>query len=191
MKNPTAMTTEELADELRKAEAMAKEFGGNWQAEQRLFRLRSEIAFRRSQDKEDETMIGNPADEISQREKRRILREASSYMAHAAANIDEDRGGRYAATGSSPRVIGASPISYPQQPSNSPWHHDPVPMEEPLGFSVEDHDPVGERHELARDAADTPSTAGEVGHHMDVADGEGAAATNEPPVAVRPRSSEG
>jgi hypothetical protein len=64
-------------------------------------------------------------------------------------------------------------------------------MEDPLGFSVEDHDPVGEPHELARDAADTPSTAGEFGHHMDVADGEGAAATNEPPVAVSPRSSEG
>jgi hypothetical protein len=49
MKNPTAMTTEELADELRKAEAMARKLGGNWQAEQRLFRLRAEIAFRYQQ----------------------------------------------------------------------------------------------------------------------------------------------
>jgi hypothetical protein len=26
--------------------------------------------------------------------------------------------------------------SYPQQPPNSPWHHDPVPTEPPLGINV-------------------------------------------------------
>ena len=186
------MTDDELADELRKAEAMARKLGGNWQAEQRLFRLRAEIAFR---SEEGETMTGNPADEISQREKRRILAEdrqvRTTYLHHAESSVDDDRGGRFAAIEKSATVIGTSPAVYPPQPEGSPWRCDPVPMEEPLGFSVEDHDPVGEPHELARDAADTPSTAGEFGHHMDVADGEGAAATNEPPVAVSPRSSEG
>jgi hypothetical protein len=148
MKNPTAMTTEELADELRRAEAMAKELGRNWQVEQRLFRLRSEIAFRRG---EEPTMIANPADEISQREKRRILAEdrqvRTTYLHHAESSIDDDRGGRFAAIEKSATVVGASPISYPQQPSNSPWSTDPIGLEPPLGFSVEDHDPVGELHE--------------------------------------------
>jgi hypothetical protein len=132
--------------------------------------------------------------ESSQSERRRTLendRKARlTYHEHAQSDPELELGGRFKQlTPTSVTGVGPSPI--PQQPSNSPWHHDPVPMEEPLGFSVEDHDPVGEPHELARDAADTPSTAGEFGHHMDVADGEGAAATNEPPVAVRPRSSEG
>jgi hypothetical protein len=147
--NPSRMTDDELVDELRQAEAMARKLGGNWQSEQRLFRLRAEIAFR---SEEDETMIGNPADEISQREKRRILAEdrqvRSTYLHHAESSIEEDRGGRYAATRVSPTVTGATPISYPTQPAGSPWANDPVPMKEPLGYSVEDHDPVGELHEL-------------------------------------------
>jgi hypothetical protein len=194
--NPTRMTDSALEAELNQVAAKIADADANgWKVgelEARQFRLNAEIAFRRGKE-------ANVADfpfnnDASQAERKRVIendRKVSTFMAHAAANIDEDRGGRYAAVGSSPRVTGASPISYPQQPSNSPWRHDPVPMEEPLGFSVEDHDPVGEPHELARDAADTPSIAGEFGHHMDVADGEGAAATNEPPVAVRPRSSEG
>ena len=72
----------------------------------------------------------SPADEISQREKRRILVEESrlrTYHGQAQASIDEDRGGRFAYSGSSTTVTGASPISYPAQPAHSPWHHDPCP----------------------------------------------------------------
>jgi hypothetical protein len=142
------MTDDELADELRKAEAMVRKLGGNWQAEQRLFRLRAEIAFR---SEEKPTMIGNPADEISQREKRRILAEdrqvRSTYLHHAESSVDDDRGGRFAAIEKSATVVGASPISYPAQPSNSPWARDPVPDEPALGYDVNQIEPVGELHE--------------------------------------------
>jgi hypothetical protein len=47
-------------------------------------------------------------------------------------------------------VIGATAIpKYPELPSNSPFHHDPVPNEAPLGFSIEDHAPVGTAKEIA------------------------------------------
>jgi hypothetical protein len=147
---------------------------------------KDEMAFRQS--KEDEPMADFPfVNDASQAERKRVIendRKASSYMAHAATNVDEDRGGRYAAIGSSPRVIGAAPVSYPTQPEGSPWHSDPVPPEMPLGFSVEDHDPVGEKHELGGDAvasaapnsqfgldtADVAAAAAqELKHHVDVA----------------------
>src|SRR6516164_3766724 len=136
-------------------------------------------------------MIGNPAAEISQREKRRILAEnrqvrASTYLQQAQANIDEDRGGRYAAIEKPATVVGTGPgsISYPQQPSNSPWANDPIGLEPPLGFSVEDHDPVGELYERGASAAPVEPT-----NRMDTA-GVGGPAAEEldrhvitPPVA--------
>jgi hypothetical protein len=175
--NPTRMTDEVLEAELNQVEAKIADADANGskigQLQARLFRLKSEKAFRQS--KMEEPTIGNPADEISQREKRRILAEdrqvRSTYLQHAESAVDEDRGGRYAATGSSPRVIGASPISYPQQPTNSPWHHDPVGDEPSLGYSVEDHDAVGERHERAGSAVPVEPT-----NRMDTADGGSPAA---------------
>jgi hypothetical protein len=99
--------------------------------------------------------MNNPADEISQAEKRRILnedRKARTYLAQAQSSIDDDRGGRFAAVGKSTAVVGASPISYPQQPPTSPWARDVMPPEPPLGFSVNEIEPVGEKHEIARAA---------------------------------------
>jgi hypothetical protein len=119
----------------------------------------------KSQMREDEPMIGNPADEISQSEKRRILAEdrkaRSTYFQHAQSVIDEDRGGRFSAAGSSPKVVGASSISYPAQPEGSPWRSDPVPAEMPLGYSVDEQEPVGELHE--RTASTTAASAVEDG----------------------------
>jgi hypothetical protein len=159
MRNPTLMDDDELADELAMAETMAKNLGANWQAEARLFRLRSEMAFTRNKETD---MADFPfTNDASQAERKMTLendRKASSYMAHAAANAEEDRGGRYAASGSSPRVIGASPISYPTQPSTSFWSRDPVPDEPPLGYCVEDHDAVGELHEREASAAPVEAT---------------------------------
>jgi hypothetical protein len=104
-----------------------------------------------------EPMIGNPADEISQSEKRRILAEdrkaRSTYFQHAQSVIDEDRGGRFSAVGSSPKVVGTSSISYPQQPEGSPWRCDPVPPEMPLGYSVNEQEPVGDIHERTSTAS--------------------------------------
>jgi len=48
-------------------------------------------------------------------------------------------------------AVGArQPVTeYPRQPETSPWHHDPVGLEPPLGYSVETMEPVGEPHEVA------------------------------------------
>jgi hypothetical protein len=184
MKNPTAMTTEELADELRKAETVAKNLGPNWQAQARLFRLRSEMAFRKEADVADFPY----QNESSQSERKRALendrRVHSSYLSHAQASIDEDRGGRYAATGQPATVVGASPIRYPQQPSNSPWARDSVPDEPALGYDVNQIEPVGELHERAGSAVPVEPT-----NRMDTA-GVGGPAAKEldrrvitPPVA--------
>src|SRR6516164_2632457 len=90
----------------------------------------------------------NVADEISQAERRRIMaddRRAKTYFGQAQ-HADDDLGGRYAKVHST-TVVGSSPVSYPAQPPTSPWHHDPVPPEMPLGYSVDAIEPVGEFHE--------------------------------------------
>jgi hypothetical protein len=94
----------------------------------------------------------NNADEISQAERRRIMAEARrglTYMGRAIATADEDRGGRFAVEGKS-TITGSAPISYPQMPEGNPWRSDPVPAEPPLGYSVEDQEPVGELHEIEK-----------------------------------------
>jgi hypothetical protein len=92
----------------------------------------------------------NSADDIPQSERRRIVaeeRRIRTYHGQAQASIDEDRGGRFAYSGSSTSVVGSSPVSYPAQPAHSPWHRDACPPEPPLGFSVDEMEPVGEIHE--------------------------------------------
>jgi len=99
--------------------------------------------------------------DITQKEKREILendrkvRQASTYHSVAASSVDDERGGRYAHAGRSTTVVGSSPISYPAQPAQSPWHHDPAPDEPPLGYSVEEMEPVGEVHERGPPASST------------------------------------
>jgi hypothetical protein len=92
----------------------------------------------------------NPADMISQAEKRRILaeeRRLSTYRAHAEANADLELGGRFAKV-TTTTVTGASPISYPRQPADSPANQAAlVGDERPLGYSVNDQECVGEFHE--------------------------------------------
>jgi hypothetical protein len=100
----------------------------------------------------------NTADEISQRERREVLRndrkvrEAATYHSIAMAGVDDERGGRYATSGSKQTVIGASPIAYPAQPAGSPWAKEPIGTEPPLGYSVDEQDPVGEMFERAAPA---------------------------------------
>ena len=101
----------------------------------------------------------NPADDIPQSERRRILieeRRMRTYHGQAQSSIDEDRGGRFAYSGSSTSVVGSSPISYPAQSAHSPWHHDACPPEPPLGFSVEEMD-VGEAHERGDGTPPSPT----------------------------------
>jgi hypothetical protein len=90
----------------------------------------------------------NNTDEISQKEKREILKNdrnvMGTYHALAAASANDLAGGRFAQSTNKQTVIGSSPVSYPAQPSSSPWSRDPVPAEMPLGWSVETIEPVGE-----------------------------------------------
>ena len=154
--NPSVMTNDELEAELAGVEMKIDELVAKGsrvgELEARKFRLRAEKAFR--QKKMEKHM--NPADDIPKTEKRRILandrKVMSSYLEHAQVSIDDDRGGRFAAVGKSATVVGASPTSYPQQPTNSPWARDVMPPEPPLGFSVHEIEPVGEKHEIARAA---------------------------------------
>jgi hypothetical protein len=102
----------------------------------------------------------NAADDISQGERRRIMaedRRAKTYFGQAQ-HADDDLGGRYAKVHST-TVVGSSAISYPAQPSTSPWHHDACPPEPPLGFSVEEMEPVGEPHERTASATKSSVTA--------------------------------
>jgi hypothetical protein len=93
---------------------------------------------------------------VTQREKRQVMendrqvRVAATYHSVAQAALDDERGGRYAAgSGSKASVVGTSPISYPTQPPGSPWAKDECPPEPPLGFSVDEQEPVGEMFERA------------------------------------------
>src|SRR5215831_20291940 len=100
-------------------------------------------------------------DENSQAERRRIMleeRRLRTYHGQAQASMNDERGGRYAHSGNSTTVTGASPVSYPAQPAGSPCHHDPLPTEPPLGYSVDEQEPVGEVFE--RGSTSTPVSEG-------------------------------
>jgi hypothetical protein len=103
----------------------------------------------------------NKADEISQNEKREVMKNdrLNTYQAHAAASIDEERGGRFSVQ-TKPTVIGQSPISYPKQPPNSPWASDDLlGPEPPLGIDINAMQPVGEPHELKASERTEPAPA--------------------------------
>ena len=93
--------------------------------------------------------------DATQAERRRILendRKASTYSRVAQSEAEDLAGGRYAAMGK-PSVTGSTPaIRYPAQPPNSPWHHDPLPPEPPLGIDVNAMEPVCEAHERTEPA---------------------------------------
>ena len=93
--------------------------------------------------------MSNPADEISQSERRRIMREdrlPTTYHAAAQASIDEDRGGRFKVL-TPTQVVGRS-SAYPKLPSTSPSNQAAMTAKEPpLGIDVNALDPTGEPHE--------------------------------------------
>jgi len=108
------------------------------------------------------TMMNN-ADDIPQSERRKVIENDrkvhATYHSVAQSAVDEDRGGRFAYSGSSTTVVGSSPVSYPQQPTGSPWAKDECPPEPPLGFSVDAMEPVGEPHQRTASATSSPVTA--------------------------------
>ena len=67
--------------------------------------------------------------QASQAERREVLRN-DTYFARQSNTVD-DAGGRYAKLTPSNVIGSATSPQYPQQPENSPWHHDPVAATEP------------------------------------------------------------
>jgi hypothetical protein len=104
------------------------------------------------------------SDEISQREKRKILAEdrerISTYLSHAEASAQDDRGGRFSVR-SPTTVTGTSPThQYPRLPLTAPSNQmAQMPPEPSLGYSVNDQECVGEFHERG-DAAAPASDGG-------------------------------
>jgi hypothetical protein len=87
-------------------------------------------------------MRPGPEDEISQAEKRRIIREQGStfhqYDAVAEASIETGRFSQINAA----HVIGSSPNPSSQYPAAAAHQHDPVPPEPPTGYDVNEMPPL-------------------------------------------------
>jgi hypothetical protein len=111
---------------------------------------------------EEDIAMHNPAGDIPKSVKRRVMandrRVMGTYHSVAASTVDDERGGRFAVEGKQ-TVIGSSAVAYPQQPSTSPWHSEPIGTEPPLGFDVNAIEPVGEPHEIRASATPSSSTA--------------------------------
>jgi hypothetical protein len=81
--------------------------------------------------------------ELTQEQRRAVQRDSLHTRAVSEANTIS---GRYAAQ-TRTTVTGSAPIDYPRLPPDSPWASDPVPAEGPLGYSIDEHPPVGELFE--------------------------------------------
>ena len=95
------------------------------------------------------------ADRELQIQEERLARQSGTRVAYGAITSPEP-GGRFAKPAQS-----ADPSQlYPRLPEgNSQWGGPQVPEEPPLGYSVNDLEPVGELHELAAGAAVVLPTA--------------------------------
>jgi hypothetical protein len=83
-------------------------------------------------------------------------RRAKTYHGHALHTDEDIYGGRFA-TINTTTVVGTKPtVEYPAMP-DGPWKSEPIGTEAPLGYSVEDQEPVGETFEVA--ASQTGETA--------------------------------
>ena len=74
---------------------------------------------------------------------KRSREQGSTFLAHT----HNDVGGRFTAHERS-TVIGSTPTPASAYPAGPNWTCDPVGPEMPLGYSIEDHEPVGQPHEL-------------------------------------------
>jgi hypothetical protein len=81
-------------------------------------------------------MTHDAHNDLSQEERRQVLKDTMHGRAMAEAAIPL---GRYTGNEQSTVIDGVTP-SYPKGPD---WTVDPVPDEPALGYSVEDHEPVG------------------------------------------------
>jgi hypothetical protein len=82
-------------------------------------------------------MSPGPEDEVSQDEKRRIIREqAGTFFSHAQSQANELSGGRFGAI-SPVRVVGSTPTPASQYSAASAAHQTELPPEQPLGFRID------------------------------------------------------
>jgi hypothetical protein len=92
---------------------------------------------------------------------RRRAAGASTFLDH----VESPAGGRFAELARrerevKPAVIGRDPAAqYPRLPTSSPWFGDNVGTEPPLGYAVNDMEPVGEARELAASLGDAEAPA--------------------------------
>jgi hypothetical protein len=64
-----------------------------------------------------------------------------TYHAYAQSTANDEFGGRFAAIGV-PRVVGSTPNPSAQYPAAAAHQRDPVPTEPPLGYSVDQVEPI-------------------------------------------------
>jgi hypothetical protein len=81
--------------------------------------------------------------DVTQTERARVIKETNTRVAYARV-VDPQPQGRWAKSGQS-----QDPATwYPHLPSNNPWSSDPVPNEEPLGYCIDQMDPIGDTFEV-------------------------------------------
>jgi len=68
----------------------------------------------------------------------------------ASADLDLENTGRHAKH----NTVVTGGADYPRLPEASPWHHDPVPPEAPLGIDVNALEPVGTEREVQASLGD-------------------------------------
>jgi hypothetical protein len=68
-----------------------------------------------------------------QQTRRQVLK--NTYLSRAQADAEVEAQGRFKKH--NPTTVTGVHQQYPRQPSNSPWHSDPVPPESPLGIDLE------------------------------------------------------
>ena len=76
-----------------------------------------------------------------------MTNDKQTYHSRAQADVESELGGRFA----KPKPLMSGQV--PMQPEGSPWAQDPVGLEPPLGYSVEEMEPVGAPHEIERSIA--------------------------------------
>ncbi len=83
-----------------------------------------------------------------------------TMASRTASDIAQEAQGRFA---KDTTIIGTRAASlYPRLPESNPWNASAaVPPEPSLGYSVEDHEPVGEAHELAASLGGNPTATDE------------------------------
>src|SRR5207248_9187978 len=89
----------------------------------------------------------------SMKEKHETLKQ-DTLLSRQRGEQDLENSGRHAATNKA-KVFGADTMQYPNAAPN--WACDPVPQEPSLGFSVEDHEAVGEVHEILASCGAAPA----------------------------------